>query len=194
MENKKIVKEALPMELDKNIEVRSKKANSQILVKIAVFNVINLILVVSIVYLVGKMPSLGNELKEIRSATYAKEGVNDAAILRSEIEKNQDKIDPLKNLVVDDAGLFKFVQAINDIKNEGLIAEFTLTGQGSVRNSKKELGYPISFVFQGTKDQINAGLERLYALPVLFNISGAELEGTAEAAVYKLNIFLLIDE
>lgn len=194
MQEIKTTKVMLPVELDENVEVRNKKDNSKILVKIIVFNVVNLILVASLFYLIGKMPKLAADLKETKSATYAKEGVNDAAILRSEIEKNQDKIDALMDLTVDEVGLVEFVQEIRNIKNEGLITDLVFTDQGAIRNSKKELGYPISFVFQGTREQINRGLERLYSLPVLYKISGAELEGTAESATYKLDIFLLIDE
>lgn len=191
MKKEKVAPEKLI--IDKNIEERNKKTSSRVLLKIIILNLVNLVLVIAIFFLLGELPKLGNSIKEIRSSNIAAEGKNDAVILASEVDRNREKIDNIRNIYVDENGFVEFVSIINPLRVEGIISDLVFS-PSAVENSKKQAGVPITMVFQGSRDQINLALEKLYQAPVLFNVVSVELEGTAEAAIYRLSIFLLVDE
>lgn len=180
--------------IDQNLLDRNRKASSRILLKIIAINIVSAILIIIIFVLLNKLSDLGVALKEIRSERFVSQGESEAAVLRSEIEKNQSKIDELEALFVNRSDFSNFIGVLNVLQNEGIVTSIIPSGNDPVQNSKKQLGIPIAIELQGTKDQINSALMRIYSEPVLFSTINTELEIGAESAVLKLNIFLLTDE
>lgn len=180
--------------IDQNIIERKKKASSRILLKIIVINVVSGLLIIAIFVLLNKLSDLGEALKEIRSERFVSQGESEVAVLQSEIEKNREKIERLESLYLDKSSFADFIGVLNTLQTEGVITRIILSGEDPILNSKKQLGYPINLVLEGTEEQINTGLERIYAQPVLFSTINSEIEIGAERAVLRLNIFLLTDE
>lgn len=179
---------------DQSIEKLGKVRSSRIILKIVVLNVINLLLIGSIFLIIGKLPALGNKLKELRSASFVAQGENDAAVLRSELERHSEDINKLKSLYVNASGFSDFIGELTDMKESGQLSDFTIVGSGVITNNAKQKGVPLMVTFEGTEAELNESLEKLYSSPVLFNLASVELERNADNTKMGLSIFLLVDE
>ena len=180
--------------LEEKAAEKSKRKISRVLVKIVALNIVNALLIVAIFYVLSQLPVEGKKIKELRSTQIAANESNDAAVLLAEVDRNKDKINELKALFADDSGFLRFVSEADSLKAEGIITELSFPGGVPVRNEDKELGLPVLIVLQGTKEQINTGLEKVLSLPFFLKPVSVELETTPELLIMRFGAFLFVNE
>jgi hypothetical protein len=176
-----------------------KKRITRDLVKIIGANIVNVILIVSIFYILGQLPDVAQKIKELRSAQIASQEVSDVAVIQSEIDRNADKIQELRNLFIDDEQFIVFIRELNALQIEGIVSEFDLTGGKTTVNKDGTSVLPVIIVFQGQKEQINSALKRIHDLPILLRPSAVELVSVSASEenpggyIMNYTAFLIVD-
>jgi len=169
------------------------KKVSRVILKVIGANIVNLVLVAVVFYLLGIMPKQAEKIKELRSASIVAQETSDAAVIKADIDKNEDKIEQLKNLFVDDQGFGQFIREVNAIRAEGVITQFDFPGQGSVTRGKLR-GYPVIIVFQGNLDTVNGAFSRIMDLPFLLSPESIEVIGSSDNLTLNFGALLLVND
>lgn len=199
MKNSKIPKEL--RKTDKKFAYKGGKRKVA-LAKVLVANVMNLLLLAATFYLLGRLPVVAKQMKELHSAQIAAEETTDAGVLNAEIERNKEKVDIVTKFYAGDQEFLDLVDAVYDLRDEGVFSEVVFPGGGSV--TVKELakigakGFPVGVTIRGSEEAINSGLSRIFSLPFLFYPQDVELvlepgENSGEL-VMKFNFYLVVNE
>lgn len=173
------------------------KANKRDITKIVVFNVVNVILVVIILFLVGRLPGEAEKVKNLRSEEIAAQESSSIGVLTSELEKNSSKIQELKDVFVDENQFISFVTSIESIRSQGILSDVTFPVVNPVKDGSGHLGLPVSIVARGNQDQLNLAIEEVLNLPFLLRPVNVNLEvvnQTEQTYILRLGLFLYVDE
>lgn len=130
---------------------KAKSRTTSVVIKVAIANIINVVLLVTIFFLLGNLSDIAEKIKDLRSAHLVAQGTSDAALIHADIEKNQDKVDKLDELYIDDDGFADFLTAVAAIRTDPTITEVTFPGSEEAISGTNQTGVPVSIVFQGTK-------------------------------------------
>ena len=183
-----------PTEVNEEILTRDRKRNKRTLIKIVALNVTNLLLIFAIFYILGKLPDIASEIKQLRSAQYAAQGVNDAEVLRADINKNSGMVDSLEKLFIDKTSVVDLSKTLSSIRDEGSINEFDFPGSRVITDKSGQTVLPILIIFHGSRDQVNDAMNRVFSLPFMFKTQSVEVDGTPEELTLTYNGFILANE
>lgn len=136
-------------------------------VKIIIFNIINLVLLVSLGFLLQKLPRDAEKVKELRSAQVVSHSENDIGVLQAELDKNKENIESISEVFVDDEKFLGFITSIDQLEASGVISNFSLPVTKPVLDSNKNLGLPVSMTFSGSLDQVNQAFAEVDKLPYI---------------------------
>lgn len=181
-------------EIDIKLAAKDEKKKSKLFMKIIALNIVNALLLAVLLYFVGQLPQVAGKVKDLRSEAIAAQETADAAILNSEIERNSEKINKLKGLFANAGGFSDLLTQLGAIKAEGVLTEFSFPGGTPVQNAAGNSVLSLALTFQGSQDQVNNALGRIFALPILIEPGSAELEGNRDAMILRFEGNLYIDE
>ncbi len=182
----------------KKIEERAEKTakgkTASVIAKIVIANVINVILLGAIFLLLSNMSEVAEKVKELKGAHLLARETSDVAIIKGDLDRVQDKVDRLSELYIDENGFGHFVEEITALRADGTIIEVSFPGSESAVSGAASKGVPVIVVFSGSREAVNASLERVLDLPFLLTPELVEIEGDASALTLKFGATILTNE
>lgn len=164
-------------------------------VKYLILGAINLILVMVLVVILGKLSTSASKLNRLRKISLGAAIKTATEIAESEIGSSKEKTDELATVFPNEERLVDFVREVEKLKEEGIVTDFSFTSKEVVRDKTGFLGTPVVIEFSGSWSQIDAGLQKLQNLPVLFRAVRIEAEKTTENLIdLKYGGFIYVDE
>jgi len=157
----------------REIEFKKKKANKFYLKLIAV-HLLNIILIIIIFVILGKLPGRANEVKALRNQEVMVQENTDVSVIEAELNNLEVKINGIERSFVDESDLLVFIESLDKLKNQGLIASFEPLTTGTVAN-RGVRGFPLMITFNGSPEHVADGLAEFQKLPFLFKPITAEL-------------------
>jgi hypothetical protein len=169
---------------------------SRFWLKDIILGVLNLVFVVSLVVLLGRLPGKANEFKRLRNESLDTAAKSSIEIAGLELEASRKKADKISAFFPDDAGLIDFVNQIDVLKEEGLVSRFSFTSEEAIRDRTGYYGIPVFIEFSGTWSQVGVGLQRVQNLPYLLRAVSIETTVKPEENLveFKYGGFLYVDE
>jgi hypothetical protein len=184
-----------PSVLKPTAKTKKRKLKVDYWVKYLVLGVINLMLIVILVVILSKLPSSASKLNRLREISLGMAIKTETEIAESEIQSSKEKTDELTAAFPNEEGLVEFVREIEKLKEEGVVKDFSFTSKEVVRDKTGFLGTPVVIEFSGSWSQIDAGLQKLQSLPILFRAVRIEAEKTSETLIdLKYGGFIYVDE
>ncbi|GEM_PF-4955994 len=174
----------------KEVELKNKKANKFYLKLIAV-NFINIVLIIVIFVILGKLPDQANEIKALRNQEVLVQENTDLAVIETELANLEPKISGVERSFVDESELLVFIESLDRLKNQGLLAGFEPLTGGAVAN-RGARGFPLMITFSGSPEQVADGLSEFQKLPFLMKSVTAEVTYNRDDrnTVFNYGIFL----
>ena len=168
---------------------------SKVLVRAMILNAVNVVLVILIVILIGKLPVKGQNLKELRGQEMLLRETTDVAVLESEIESNKDKISLVEAHFVDERGVLGFLEAKDQLERDGRIKSFSI-GEKPILDKHKNKGLAIKMEFEGSLGEVNESMARVMGLPYFLNPVEVKLavDPGSDRVLMALVGFLYINE
>lgn len=156
---------AKPAEIPEDHENDTKKF--PLSTKEIILVVINLFSVVFLGILLTKLPAKANQLKALRINE-----VKDQAALSFEfndINAKKSDADNLKSLFLDDSGIVRFVNTVEQLKSaDGSIKRIVFTSQRTVKDKTGNIGIPVVIEMSGTWEAIGRDMEKIQGLTFLY--------------------------
>lgn len=162
----------------KLIGITITRLKSKLLLRAIVVNILTIGLLVATLVILGKLPSLGNKIKDMRTANLSKIESADVAVLQANISQNQGKISELEDLFADEQSILDFINQIDILKREGVISKFSFESNDIIRDKTNNFGLKIFIEYRGEPPRVNAALKKLGELNYLIRIESAELVKT----------------
>ncbi len=161
-----------------------------------VLAVVNLIFLLSLVVILGRLPQRANEFKQLRSTYVLEIEKSKIEVAEMEIESGKRVADELSDLFPDEAGLADFAKEMDTLKEEGLISGFIFASEQAVRDKTGSLGVPVVIRLRGSWILIGEGLAKIEELPFILRAVSIETEKIDEESVidFKYGGFLYVDE
>jgi len=157
---------------------------------------INIAGIIAIMVLLGRLPTMALELKQIKNALLAAERTTEANVAELELQSHQEVVNKLLGVFPDEAGLIGFVQEIEALKEQGSVINFSFANQIPVYDKTGFLGIPVAIELEGNWEQIGNDLVKLQGLPYLFRPISVSIRERDES--YLINVmyggFLYVDE
>ena len=174
-----------------------KKILKSLWLKEVVLGVVNLGLVLSTIFLLGKLPTRASEFNKVRNASISESTKSEVEVAGLEIAASKEKADKLNSLFPDEAGLIGFVREIDRLKEEGLVTRFAFAREKAVKDKTGHFGIPVIIEFRGGWLEIGQGLTRLNETPYLLRAVTIEANRSGEDGnliIFKYGGFLYVDE
>jgi hypothetical protein len=176
---------------------KSKKRRLSFRSSILVVTVINILVTLSLVFILSNLNTKAKELKKARSVSIGAEQKSKVEIADLEIQSTIEKSSYLFSLFPDESGLVNFIKEIEKLKTEGVVTEFSFASEDAVRDKTKVLGIPFVLRMEGSWEQINKDLKSLQEMPFLqraITIS-TEVRGEEEKVIdFRYGGFIYVDE
>ncbi|KKR11645.1 MAG: hypothetical protein UT39_C0004G0004 [Candidatus Woesebacteria bacterium GW2011_GWA1_39_21] len=185
MENKKMTKtkeeeavvtdvKAIPKDVGK---AARKKNRSWILLL-----VIDLLMLGFSVFFIVSIPTKAEALNKARSDEQKVKESKNVDVTGLEYKPTKDSVDTLNSYYPEEAGLISFIEAVDKLKESGIIKNFSLVGKNAVKDKTGVYGIPFIIEIEGKWEDINANLQEFQKLPYLIRAVNVE------ANVIDLNI------
>lgn len=139
---------------------------SHVLLKVILMNVVNLFVLGGIVFLLQQLPRQAQHVKTVSTEIQGLQEAADVAVLKSDIERNKEKIDALTATLAADKTVIFFITRMDEIKKTtpDLQYEFPITTEVPDKSGLK--GLPISITMKGTKKAISDAFIAVGKIPV----------------------------
>lgn len=184
---------------DKNtqeVKIKTPRLSTEKL-KAIILNIVNILLIIGIFYISGRLPQLSGEIKELRAKKIISQESSDIAVLSAELEKNKNKINELSSIYLDERGLSSFFAKMEDLAEKGVVSQFDSFLSEPVADRNGQLGLPILIEFAGQKESISTNLLLVQKLPYLMRPVSVELNRNTDEGggyTFKYGVFLYVDE
>lgn len=136
-----------------------------ILIRAAALAVVNLLAIVAIIFVQGKLQAQAREIKRLRSIQLSVAEGEAVVGVRAEIESAQNGVDELKKYFSDEAGIVNFIGEIDELKKEGVVASFSFVSNSPIKDKTGALGLPFVAEIRGNWSQIDTGMQKIMSLP-----------------------------
>lgn len=162
--------------------------------KIIIFNIINIVLFVSLVFILRRLPTTAENVKQLRSEVASSQGESDVGILHSELDRNSEVIQRLKSEFIDDSGFLRLVALLSELQQNGVIRNYNLPVTNPVTDLTKNKGLPVSVEFVGTQEQVNQSLSLFKELPFMIKDVKVVVTKQEESITVQYSGFIYTDE
>jgi Tfp pilus assembly protein PilO len=164
-------------------EQRINKESKSFKRKIIILGIGDVLAILFLIMLFGRMQLLANDIKKMRSEQVKLTPVNIDTI-RKELVEAQEKNKKLEALFPDEVGLVNFVNEIDAIKEDKILTGFSFANNVPLKDKLGYSGLPVLLRFKGSLSEINNALAKVQALPYLLRpidikISSQEATGSA---------------
>jgi hypothetical protein len=172
---KVLVKEkALP-----TADEEEKKSRLPVTYKDILLGIINLVSVILLVVILLRLPAKAKELKDLRLASMATRA--DISIEQRSVDEVKDEVEELKSLFLDEGGIVKFVDGIENLQGEGSsISAVTFASQRAVKDLSGNFGVPVNIQLVGSWGQIAEDIQKIELLPYLFRAVKIDIQRQEE--------------
>ncbi len=148
-------------------------------IKFVAINVLNAILISLIFVLLSKLPGRAMEIKNLRNKQVQLQENTDLTVIEAELNTYSQEIGAVQNSFVNESDLLVFIEALDRLKRDGLLANFEFLAPSSV-TSHKSTGFPILLTFSGDPEHVSLGISEFQKLSFLFKPVTAELSYNRE--------------
>jgi len=178
-----------------SLEEISKRSAKSMLIKMIFINSINVILVITTFYFLGRLPQKANRIQKQKGESLASVTQTDIDIQKAEVSKNGTKIERLENLFVDESSILAFVAQIDSLKSQNLVTEFSFMTNNPVQDNTGNSGIPVLIVYKGSINQINSSLTEIDKLDLMLRPIGVELiKESDNSYTYNYGAFIYFKE
>ena len=104
-------------------------------------------------------------------------------------------VDKLESYFPEEPGLIDFIELVEDMKDKGLVKNFSLVGQDAVKDKTGAYGVPFIAEFEGSWESIDTSLQALQKLPYLIRAINVEVRVIdANIINFKYGGFLYVSD
>ena len=114
-----------------------------------ILGVINLVFIVGLIFILGKLPGRAEELKSVRNTEFKNTVKSEIEIAGLGIESTRVKSEELMARFPNEKGLITFAREIDKLKSEGYITKFAFASEEAVRDRTGYWGIPFVIEFRG---------------------------------------------
>ena len=173
------------------VEVKNKSS-----LKTIIFNIVNVLLLIAILFFINRIPKLALEAKSLNSELIVAQESSGVAILKSDIERNLEKIESIESSFTNESKFLEFISEIENVRAGGILTEFNFPVANPVVDSTGNPGFPIAFALRGSQNDVNNEVSRLFGLDYVLRPTNLSIEIAPEGDIITLRMgtFLYINE
>lgn len=175
---------------DEKVKKAGLKIKSWILLLIIDF----LMLIISTFFIVS-LPKKAADLNKARSDEQKVKESKNIDVTGLEYKPTKDSVDKLNSYYPEEAGVIDFIEAIEVLKENGYVKNFSLVGADAVKDKTGAFGIPFVVEFEGDWGKINLSLQELQKLPYLMRAINVEARVVDENVInFKYGGFLYVSD
>lgn len=169
-------------------------SRSEVIKKVAVFLVLDLVFFLSTIILLGNISDKSRQIKRGRSLKINTTEINNKFV-EADLESHKIDAEKIKVLFPDDTQLINFVREIDTLKKEGVVTSFSFASDNTVQDKTGFIGLPVIIEFKGSLVKVDEALNKIQSLPLMFRAITTELRRLPDNIVtLKYGGFLYVDE
>jgi hypothetical protein len=195
------VKEELPdqpssLKTDEgSVNVIKKSPKKRFISGLLLVSLLNLILLISTIFLLVDLPKKAQDLKKIRNEKLDAMVSSKAETSDLELKSVVEKVDQIKAIFPNESGLVSFVKEIENLKTGGVVKGITFVSQEAVRDKTTSVGIPFIVEMEGKWEQIDSNLQSIQKLNFLQRPVNITINVIASGLVnFKYGGFIYVDE
>lgn len=172
------------------------KFKSSLFGQVALLGLIDIICVLALVLLLVILPQKAAELKRLKSLQLKAASKPSTDLILAEIGSAKQKSEKLEKAFPDEIKLLEFVQAIDELKTEGVITHFSFVSNNVVKDRTGLMGLPLVIEFAGSGSKVDYALRKVQQLPFLLRAVTVEVKqkGQEELINLKYGGILYVDK
>ena len=156
---------------------------------------VNFIMLAASIFILISLPKKAAELNKVRSDEEKVVESKKVDISGLEYKPTKDSVDKLLNYYPEELGLIKFIETVETMKEKGSIKNFSLVGEGAVKDKTGAYGIPFIVEFEGNWETIGLSLQELQKLPYLVRAIDVKVETVDEKTIsFKYGGFLYVSD
>lgn len=157
---------------------KPKDEKSRLIIKVSILGAIIFILFVGLLTLLGRLPLIANEIKNVKTETAS---VSDEKLreLEQQLTTAQPKVEQISKFFPDESGIVDFIGEIDKLKAEGVIDSFSFANGAAVMDKSKSYALPVLIEVKGNINRISSAIERIQSLPYIIRAVNIKIS-TAE--------------
>ena len=177
------------------VKKKAKMRLRKVVLRIIVFNVVNVFLVVLILTLIGGLSRKANELKILKNEKILTQEMTDVAVLRADLNNWAVEIEKIKSVFVDEDNFLKFLDAKDQLQASGIVTDFSVSDK-VVKDGNGNKGYALLIEFKGGVENVRRGLETLEKMPFLMRTASLDISILREENQVRVKYigFLYVNE
>ena len=156
---------------------------------------INLLMFGVSIFFIVSLPKKAGELNKARSDEQKVKESKEIDVTGLENNLTKESVDGLAKYYPEESGLIDFIELVEEMRENGLVKNFSLVGQDAVKDKTGAYGIPIIIEFEGSWESINVSLQALQKLPYLIRAINVEAKVVDEQIVnFKYGGFLYVSD
>jgi Tfp pilus assembly protein PilO len=163
---------------------------------IAIMGIIDVLFIIASFLLLGRIAAIANSIYKLNGEKIVAEQKSNAGLVKQEIENHKEDADKLFSLFPSNDKLLEIIDQMDQLKRDGLIAQYTFVSDTPVKDKSGYQGLPIMFDITGSVEGINNALKKINDLPFILRDIKMEIKELPKAAGYtvKYGVILYVDE
>jgi len=161
----------------------------------AILLLVNFLMLVFSGYLIVSLPGKARDLNKVKSDEQKVKESKNVDITGLEYQPTKDSVDRLENYYPTEAGVIAFIEAIEKLKVDGYLKNFSLVSQNAVKDKTGSYGIPFIVEIDGNWEKINVSLQELQKLPYLVRAVNVEANIVGQDLInFKYGGFLYVSD
>ena len=190
----KEVKKDTPVVKDISKDQKVKKAGVKIKSWILLLIIDFLMLIISVFFIIS-LPKKAADLNKARSDEQKVKESKNIDVTGLEYKPTKDSVDKLNSYYPEEAGVIDFIEAVEGLKENGYVKNFSLVGADAVKDKTGAFGIPFIIEFEGNWEKVNLSLQELQKLPYLMRAINVEAKVVDENVInFKYGGFLYVSD
>jgi len=177
------------------VKKKAKKRLRKVVLRIIVFNAVNVLLVVLTLVLISGLSRKANELKILKNENVLAQEMTDVAVLRADLNNRMEEIAKIKSVFVDEDSFLKFLDAKDQLQASGIVTDFSVSDK-VVKDGSGNRGYALLIEFKGGIEDVRQGLLTLEKMPFLMRTASLDISMLREENQVRVKYvgFLYVNE
>ena len=174
-------------DMDEKMTFRQKaKTDLRPYASILLLGLINVIIIIVLLFVLGQLPHKASEVKVARNRQIKNISGGDVEAVKREIERNSIKIQVIRDLYPDQTEVISFVNAIDSLKEEGTLVNFSFASEAPVVDRLGFKALPVVITISGDVDSIRSGLSSIDNLPYVLRPVTVEMTRSEDETSFVL--------
>jgi hypothetical protein len=157
--------------------------------------VFNILMLLASVYLMTSLPKKAQQLNQVLSDEQKVKESKRVDVTGLEYQPTKESVEKLMRYFPEEPGVIDFMEAVEEMEEKGLLKNFSLASQDTVKDRTGAYGIPFVVEFEGTWESIGTSLQEFQKLPYLvraINIEAAMVD--EKTVIFKYGGFLYVSD